>query len=139
MTGSDNQVGKTRDTGWQIGLRRTLAYPADQVWGWMLSSSGADHWLGPGADLNWEEGKDYNLQDGTTGEIRVYIPGSHFRITRQPTDYARPSTIQVRVIERGDKTLLAFHEEHLPDAEERQRRKTHYLQVIEKINNDLSA
>jgi activator of HSP90 ATPase len=137
MTGSGNQVGKTRDAGWQIGLRRTLSCPADQIWDWMLSSSGVEHWLGSGAQLKWKKGMNFKLKDGTTGELRVYKPGSHFRITRHPADYPRPSTIQVRVVQRGEKTLLAFHEEHLPDENERRRRKTHYLRVLEKIKSDL--
>lgn len=137
MGSSGNLIGKTRDAGWQIGLKRTLPFQADQVWEWMLSSAGADVWLGPGAQIEWKKGMKYKLPGGTGGEVRVFKPDSHFRITRQPGGYPRPSTIQVRIIKRGEKTLLAFHEEHLPDEKERQNRKTHYLQVVEKITNDL--
>ncbi len=44
MGNSGNLIGKTRDAGWQIGLKRTLPFQADQVWEWMLSSAGADVW-----------------------------------------------------------------------------------------------
>ncbi len=131
----ENTTGLTRDTGWQIGVRRTILVPAAILWDFILSKQGLTIWLGTGLDTPFLEGKEYQLTDGTTGKIRVYQPGSHFRISRNPPDpsYDRPSLIQLRILAVDDKSILVFHEEHLPTGEERQRRKTHYLGVIDKI------
>ena len=98
--------GLTRDTGWQIGLRRTLDAPVELIWAWMLSTSGREIWLGEGPDFLFVAGQDYELLDGTSGKIQVFQPGSHWRITRNPPDsaYFRPSLIQIRIIRSGEKT-----------------------------------
>jgi len=135
MADKKKPVGLTKNTGWQIGLRRTLDRNSQWLWEFLTSSAGLRIWLGPGEPFPLQEGAVYQLKDGTTGEVRKVKPGSHWRITRQPLDpaYDRPTTIQVRVIPQGKKTTLAFHEEHLPSERQRQVRKTHYLQVMEAI------
>ncbi|MCJ7716133.1 MAG: hypothetical protein MUO54_06400 [Anaerolineales bacterium] len=111
-----NSTGLTKDTGWQISLRRTLPYPLIQVWELLVSAEGIRTWLG-------------------TGYQGVIKPLSHIRITRHPQDnaYPRSSTIQVRVLEKGEKSILIFHEEYLPNQQERVRRRSFYLEVMEKI------
>ena len=134
-----HSTGLTRDTGWQIGLRRTLDVPVEIIWEWMLSASGREIWMGEGPDIQFVAGQDYKLLDGTSGRIKVYQPGSHWRITRNPPDpaYRRPSLVQIRIIGSGDKTTVAFHEEHLPSESERQTRKTFYLDVVDKMKDAL--
>lgn len=133
------ETGLTRDTGWQIGVRRTLPVPVNKLWDFMVSSRGVNIWLGEGPDFPFIAGEKYSLADGTTGMIRVLQPESHWRITRDPPDpgYQRPSLIQIRTISSGDKSVLVFHEEHLPSGEERERRKTYYLKVLEMIRQEL--
>ena len=134
-------TGLTKDTGWQIGLRRTLSIPAPVLWDWMLSPDGITVWLGQIVDFQMEPGTGYQLVDGTVGEIRVYKPGSHWRMTRLPSggDYPRPSVMQIRILESGEKSTLAFHEEHLPNQEERSTRRQFYLGVVEEIKERLTA
>lgn len=136
---SKDPIGLTHDSGWQIGLRRTLPVPAELLWKWILSKKGIEIWLGSGPDFQFQVGEEYLLADGTTGKVRVYQPNSHWRITRQPTivSYDRPSIIQVRIIKSGDKSVLSFHEEHLPSEIERQKRKSFYLSVMDTIKQEL--
>jgi uncharacterized protein YndB with AHSA1/START domain len=133
-------IGLTKETGWQIGLRRTLPFPYELVWELITSSNGVEIWLGKGDPFDLEKGVKYQLEDGTTGEVRVVKSLSHLRITRLPLheNYDRASTIQIRVLEKGEKTELVFHEEHLPNQEERQARKVFYLRVVDQIRNLLS-
>lgn len=126
-------TGQTKDVGWQIGVRRTLPMHPDAAWKWVISPEGADLWLGQGAALDFEKGATYQLADGTTGEVRVCKPGSHLRITYQPPGRERASTIQVRVIPSGEKTIFAFHEEHLPDETAREQRRAFYQSVLDSI------
>ncbi|MFN2128846.1 MAG: hypothetical protein ACK2TU_13385, partial [Anaerolineales bacterium] len=73
------------------------------------------------------------LTDGSYGTIRVYTPGSHLRITWQPRGWARPSTIQVRVIHKGNRSIIAFHQEHLPGATERAERRQHFIRALDAL------
>jgi len=95
-----------------------------------MSSDGLKAWLGDAPSLAFEEGETYELASGATGEIRVFAPESHIRLTWQPGDWPRPSTIQVRVIDKGDRSVIAFHHEHLPDADAREARKAHFKNAL---------
>ncbi len=130
-----NPSGLTKDSGWQVGLRKTIPYPHTRVWDLLVSEEGINTWLGIGKPIEMKKGVKYLLQNGTRGEIRVIMPLSHFRITRHPVDvsYTRASTIQVRVLEKDERTILVFHEEHLPNQKEREKRWTYFHRVMEKI------
>ncbi|MDH3944043.1 MAG: hypothetical protein OEV06_08125 [Anaerolineae bacterium] len=65
--------------------------------------------------------------------MRVFKPNSHLRLTHHPPGWPRPSTIQVRVIPSGDKTVIAFHQEHLPGPQERAQRRLHYHAALDKL------
>ena len=132
-------TGLTKDAGWQIGLRRTFSIPAPVLWDWMLSPEGVEIWLGQFKSFRMEHGADYQLVDGTIGQVRVYQPGSHWRMTRFPPGggYPRESVMQIRILDSGDKSTLAFHEEHLPSKNERSIRKEFFLKVVEQIKERL--
>ena len=131
------EIGLTKDTGWQVGLRRTIPVPVEMIWDLLISPQGIRIWLGDGEPFELAKGAKYHLDDGTSGEVRVVKPLSHFRITRFPPvpDYLRASTVQIRVLGNKEKTTLVFHEEHLPNKQARLSRKSYYLQVIEQIKD----
>jgi uncharacterized protein YndB with AHSA1/START domain len=137
MGSTGKPLGLTKDTGWQIGLRRTLPYSVERLWTLLISPEGINTWLGKGKPFELAEGAVYKLEDGTQGEVRVFSPLSHFRITRYPPDpdYQRASTIQIRVLRNKDKATLVFHEEHLPHQEARRSRKLFYLGVVDQLQN----
>jgi uncharacterized protein YndB with AHSA1/START domain len=132
-TGKKKPVGLTKDVGWQIGVRRTLPIGQEDAWRLLTSKEGVDIWLGEGVKLDFSKGATYQLPDGTEGEIRVYSPASHMRLTWHPPGWQRSSTIQLRVIPKGDRTVVAFHQEHLPGSKEREERRVFYNAVIEKL------
>lgn len=127
---NDQPIGLTKEAGWQIGVRRTLSVPCPEVWHLLTSARGLRIWLGPVPCLDEARGAMYELDDGTSGEIRVYAPHSHLRLTWQPHGWSRPSTIQVRVIPKGDRCILAFHQEHLPGPVEREQRRAHFAAAL---------
>lgn len=126
--GEQRSVGKTAGAGWQIGVRRTLPCSEEQVWALLLSPDGLRVWLGGPADI--VAGAPFRLDNGTSGEIRVYKPWSHVRLTWRPTGWPEPSTLQVRVIPSHRKTTLSFHQDQLPGAVERAAMKAHWEAVI---------
>ena len=132
-------VGLTKDTGWQIGARRTYAIGLDQAWRLITSEEGVRIWLGEGSTQDWTKGSTYELADGTTGELRVFKPNSHLRITFFPTGWPRSSTIQVRAIPSGEKTQISFHQEHLPGPEEREARKRYFREAHDRLASLIDA
>jgi uncharacterized protein YndB with AHSA1/START domain len=131
MPGAAKEVGKTDDVGYQIGVSRTLPYSEEALWGLLLSSEGMATWLG--GPIAIEQGARYTLADGGTGEVRVYKPWSHLRLTWQPPGWHRPSLIQIRVIPTKTGTTLSFHQEHLQDSNVRTEMKQHWEQVIAEL------
>ncbi|NPV55113.1 MAG: SRPBCC domain-containing protein [Anaerolineae bacterium] len=138
MTPRSNLTGQTRDAGWQMGARRTFPVTPARAWEWLLSPEGLADWLGAGAQLDLVGGALYTLPDGTRGEVRVFKPGSHLRLTWQPPGWQRPSTIQVRVLSAKRGSTLAFHQEHLPDANARAERLAHFQAVLDGLAAQLS-
>lgn len=126
-------VGWTRDVGFQIGVRRTLEIPLEQAWRYLTSVDGLRIWLGDFSAAELTPGATYELADGSSGEIRVLAPNSHLRMTWQPRGWQRPSTIQLRVIPKGERTTIAFHQERLPGAKEREERRAYYAAVLDEL------
>ncbi len=110
-------VGLTKDVGWEVGARRTYPIEVEAAWRLIISPAGIKTWLGAPKQPFGNKGDQYELPDGTQGEIRVFKPNSHLRMTWQPPAWSRASTIQVRVVPSGEKTVIAFHQEHLPGPE----------------------
>lgn len=108
-------------TGFQMGAQKTFLPDAASAWELLSSSEGIATWLGPGAPGELVEAETFRLEDGTTGEIRVVSPGSHMRLTWQPPEWPKPSTLQVRAAEASSgRGTISFHHEQLPDARARE-------------------
>lgn len=122
-------TGLTQGSGWQIGVSRTLPHPAALVWDFISSADGIALWLGPGATLSTERGASYRTDDGVTGEVRSYRPADRIRITHGTT------TVQVALAPTADgtRTMLRFHQEHLADAEERERQRAHWQHILDQV------
>ncbi|MDH2391708.1 SRPBCC domain-containing protein [Streptomyces sp. HNM0663] len=129
-TRSAAPVGLTRDAGWEIGVSRTLSLPPSEVWDFIASPAGVALWLGElrGGALPCEKGESYETRDGYRGEVRGFRPGDRIRLTCGPT------TVQVAVSAApGGRSVLRFHQEHLADAAERERRRAHYKRVMAEV------
>lgn len=134
MEDQDKHItGKTRSVGFQVGARRTFPLPHEEAWKLLTSQQGLRVWLGEVPNLKVAVGSRYQLVDGSRGEIRVVSPNSHMRLTWQPPGWNRPTTIQVRVISSAEKTVIAFHQEHLPGPEERAKRRAFYLSALDEL------
>lgn len=132
-------AGQTKDGSFQIGARRTLPIPLERAWRLLTSPDGVRRWLGDTSGLQLRTGACYRLAEGGGGEVRVVRPNDHLRITWQPEGWARASTIQVRVMPRGAGTTVVFHQEQLPDGEERERRRAHFEAVLDELRRSALA
>lgn len=127
-------VGQTRDVGFNVGARRSFALTTSQAWDWLTSSDGVKLWLGDVVgELPHEPKASYETRDGARGEIRVFEPGSHLRLTWQPKGWDRASLIQVRVRPAAIGATIAFHQEHLSGPRERAEMRKRWQAVLDQL------
>lgn len=131
MMTEQREVGRTASVGYQIGVRRTLPTSEEELWAVLLSPEGLRIWLGGVAEI--EKGSRFSFPDGTCGEIRVYKPWSHLRLTWHRPEWEAPSTVQVRVIAARTGTTLSFHQEQLASAADRAAMRSHWEQVVGRL------
>ena len=131
-------VGKTKDVGWEIGVSRTVAATPEEVWGLLTSRDGVAAWLGEGAELPAEPKTAYETTAGTTGELRSVRPLDRIRLTWHPESWDHESTVQVVIRPAKSGTSIRFHQERLADAEERERQRAHWAEVIDRLEALLS-
>jgi uncharacterized protein YndB with AHSA1/START domain len=123
-------VGQTKDAGFQIGVSRTVPFPVEHVWKFLVSPEGLGLWLGADARLGTEKGAAYATANGTAGEVRSFHENNRVRLTWRPRDWDHDTTVQVAVTASGDSTVLRFHQEWLADAGERGRQRDHWQAVM---------
>jgi activator of HSP90 ATPase len=128
----DDTTGLTKDAGWEVGVRQTVAAPLDEVWQWMLGE-GLAVWLGDIDALPAEKGESYETRDGVRGTIRSRTEGLRVRLTWQPHDWPHDSTVQVTVKEAGTGTTIGFHHDRLADRDERKLMLGHWKNVAATI------
>lgn len=131
---SARPVGQTQDVGFNVGARRTFALTPAQAWDWVVSPAGVAVWLGEVVDrLPHQPKATYTTRDGAEGEIRVFEPGSHLRLTWKPQGWKKPSLIQVRVRPAAGGATIAFHQEHLSGPQARTEMRTRWLAVLDEM------
>jgi uncharacterized protein YndB with AHSA1/START domain len=124
-------VGETADTGYQVGVQKSVA--ATPTAAWELITSRPELWLGEGASVAFTEGERYQAP-GVSGEIRVVKPGDRLRMTWQPEDWSAPATFQLTLSEtESGKTAVHAHFEKLPDADAREAMRTRWRRALERI------
>ena len=127
-------TGLTQDAGWEIGVSRTFPVPRDAAWDVVVDGPGLALWLGDGAVLPDEVGAPYRTTDGTEGELRSLRPLDRVRLTWQPAGRSgRPTTVQVAVRSSATGTSVRFHQEHLADADERERQRAHWSAALDRL------
>ena len=126
-------VGQTADTGFQVGIQRTLPIGLDDTWALLSSRKGIACWLGKVRRLSLTEGKTYKTDKGIEGEIRVVKPGNRIRLTWHKPGMKRAATLQLALVGSGQKTSLRVHLEHLPSQKFRDEMKSHWRGVLEDL------
>jgi uncharacterized protein YndB with AHSA1/START domain len=133
MTQHAHLTGQTKDAGFQIGVRKTFPIPAHLAWQLVTSPAGLKIWLGEAPLFRLETGQPYQTLDGTQGEVRVVRTGDYFRLTWQPPEWQRASTIQVRLLPKGGKTVISFHQEQLAGEPQREQMRLRWQQALEEL------
>lgn len=135
---SNQPVGKTKDQGWEIGVRRTFPVNAERAWEILVTPPGLDTWLGNDPDFKLEKEVSFVTGDGITGRIVSLQEGTLLRLRWQPRGWDEPSTLQLRIIPAGEKATISIHHERLSSAEQRKEMQQHWSQVLDTINDIIS-
>ena len=130
-------TGETQGAGWQIGVSRTVAAPLPEVWELLTGPRGLRIWLGAGVVLPTRAGEPYETAEGVRGEVRSYRPNDRIRLAWQPSGWSHDSTVQVALQDKGDRTVVRFHQERLADGAERERQRAHWTSVIDRLEAEL--
>jgi uncharacterized protein YndB with AHSA1/START domain len=126
--------GETAGAGFQVGVQKTIAAPADELWRFISSADGMRVWLGDvESAFPLESGVTYSSRDGHSGEIRSVVPGTRLRLTFRTSETDDPTTLQLHVTDKGDRSALQFHHEKLRDAAHRATMKAHWQLVLKRI------
>jgi uncharacterized protein YndB with AHSA1/START domain len=135
-TGTGDTTGQTKDAGWELGVRETVAAPVDAVWTY-LTGEGLKVWLGDIDALPTEKKAAYSSRDGVRGTIRGYTPNARVRLSWQPEDWPHDTTLQFTVKEVATGTTIGIHHEQLADREERKLMLGHWKNVMAAMVDDL--
>lgn len=134
---TERPVGLTRDAGWQVGVSRTFPVDRETAWELLGSPAGMAVWLGE--DLPpLTEGACYRTSAGTRGEVRSVRPLDRVRLTWQPDGRAAPATVQVTVASAPGGCSVRFHTERLASEDEREAMRTHWRQVLDRLDSALT-
>ena len=135
----NQETGKTKDVGFQVGARKVFSVSLNTAWRYILSPEGINHWLGTLSVYNLKPQEEYISYEGITAKIRVLKPISHLRMSWTTLDWNNKSTLQIRCISSGENTVISFHQENLFDVQQRETMKLHWRKALEKISRQLGA
>ncbi len=128
-------TGKTKDQGWEIGLRRTFPIPPELAWEVLMTQPGLGCWLGHGVEASFEPGMTFKTDENTVGEIRSYAPGRLIRLTWQLDGWNFASTLQIRVIRARTGATISLHQEKLATGDQREAMHRHWSAVMEQLSH----
>lgn len=134
------KLGGTKTAGFEIGVQKTIYQPADKLWGFLLSSVGLKIWLGDIKKLELTPKAKYQTKDGVSGQIRSVYPEERLRLTYQPQEFKKPSTLQIYLFcprNTPNKTSVRFHQEKLASSRQRTQMKQHWQQVLGQVAQSL--
>ena len=131
-----NQTGKTKDVGFQFGIRKTIPISTEKVWDFLFSENGLEIWLGK-LNTELELKKEFEIENGITGLVRVFKLNSHIRLNWKLKSWENMSTVQIRVVGDKNKTTIAIHQEKLLNSKQRNEMKEYWTEIMEKLTKKI--
>ena len=132
-----SEVGKTQDAGFQYGIRKTFPVQSKIAWDLLFSEQGMRQWFGRGDFGAFELDKIYESREGIIGNVRLIQPDSHIRMSWKKEEWENDSTLQIRIIDKGEQTTISFHHEKLLNEAQRKEMKVFWEKKIQKLNSYL--
>lgn len=132
MSESKNTTGTTKDAGWDVGVRKTVAASVPEVWSY-LTGPGLPMWLGEIAELPSKKGMRFRTDDGVRGVIRGYEEKKLVKLTWHPEDWPHETILTLTLTKAGEATTVHVHHGDLADRDERRMMLGHWHRVTDSI------
>lgn len=131
-------VGQTTETGFQLGVQKTLPIPRSNAWKLLTSTTGMRIWLGRVQGMQWEEGFAFTTHQGVMGKLRIVKPEQRLRMAWQLPNMPKPATLQVTLTTSAPgKTVIGFHLEQLTSAAWRVRLKKYWNAIVADLESKM--
>ena len=113
-------IGLTKDSGWQFGVRKTLPSNLEHLWDLFFSEKGLKYWSEE-VDQNFSTFKEY----------------SHIRTKWKHVGFEENANLQIRFIpnKNRDKTTISIHIDQLKNENQREEAKRYWSKIIEILPN----
>lgn len=131
-------MDQSKERLYQIDLEDKVNKPLRDVWNYLFSKRGLEVWLETSELEKWETGINFKTKNGIQGEIRVFSPYSHIRLSWQRPDWENVSILQLRVIENNGGTEIRMHHEQLTSSAQKKEMEVHWRKILDKLNATLS-
>jgi uncharacterized protein YndB with AHSA1/START domain len=131
---NENTVGKTKNTGYEIGVRKIIKCTLEKIWEYLCSKEGLNIWLGTTNLLNITKDQKFKTEENIKGMFRIIEHQSHLRLTWKKMEWNNLSTLQIRVLGSKNGTVVSFHQENLADYNQREEMKERWTRVLDKIS-----
>ncbi|MFC7374826.1 SRPBCC domain-containing protein [Brachybacterium sp. GCM10030267] len=124
-------TGLTRDAGWELGVRRTLSAPLEDVWRRLLAEW-LPQWLGV-ENVPQMVGAPMRHDGQTRGRVVGCHVGRRVRVRWTPPTLDHETVFQVTLLEASGGTTVAIHQERLLGAAERQGLLEHWTTILDEL------
>ncbi|MDT8448353.1 MAG: hypothetical protein RRB13_15775 [bacterium] len=126
-------VGETAESGWQLGMQKTLTIEPQILWDLMVAPAGLALWLGRLDHLPEAVGESFTTAEGIQGEVRSFEPPLRIRLQLLDPQDEEPKRLQLTLVPNGFKTSLRVHWELLLDANEREAKHSEWKGRLEAL------
>ena len=103
------------------------------MWAFFLSEAGIAVWLGEIKMADFELQKPFITKEGIEGKLTVFVPDCHFRFKWKPTDWEKPSTVELRVTAAKGKSRVIFHHTGFFKIEQQEELRSYWKNVCSKM------
>lgn len=119
---------------------KTIHQSSAKVWKFITSPKGQKIWLGEFADFSLDKGSAFEADGGYYGEVRTVLKNKRLRLKWIESETDLKSYLQIHIVERGaDKCMLIFQHDEITTAREKDKFKSHWRDVLEKIAKEFPA
>jgi len=118
-------VGKTLDSGFQIGVQRMIPAPKEKIWSFLQSPMGKRLWT-----------------EDAMVEMRSLVEGEKMRMRWQPDGRSTPTTLQISLYcprNTTEKTQVRIHHEKLGSSNEREKMRGKWKKVLDELTKMVTS
>jgi uncharacterized protein YndB with AHSA1/START domain len=141
----ERRPGEAQDGTFAVGARRTFRSSPARAWEFIATREGAEAWLGDAPTEWWhgsggggpEAGDILVTQAGEEYEVRSITPGSRIRLKTLGPLLPR-TTIQLTVVPDRGRSVIALHQEGMPDGDMREPMRDHWSRALDRIGTLLA-